>query len=152
MSTYIGPFVRVKLQPIKYVETINTCPDTDCKKHDYGSTDASFCSVCGSKIEAVDISRDGVRGWGDFLEDCDYEFEDVLYGPEYLGEHDVEEILLCNTGNYHKDSDGGVWSLADMNQHERVAFIEKHQVLLDRMKQFFGDNLTIDYGVCTFWS
>lgn len=155
MSVHVGPFVRVKLEPTTYISNVKCCTNQGCKKHERASIE-KFCPDCGTKIETTGVELTGTIGWQEFLPLKDYEYEDELYTPDYLGGED-EEILLSNyAGGSYLDDQGAVLSLSndlsDRIEIDTNEFNNRHREMLKEMKEFFGNKMTIEYGVCSYWS
>ena len=157
VSTYVGVVVKINLTPREYVETINTCPNGSCEV-DY-NVKGKFCIDCGTAIQPVDFPRMGSVGWQQFMEtlsDEDYgDFEDSFYSPEYVNNKE-EEILLDNmSGSMYIKADGGYNSLTDLKyraDEHHALFVIRNGVLINRLRNFFGDNRTIETGVISYWS
>ena len=152
-SVYIGPYVRLEMAATTRDQVIASCTNESCKQHGR-RVHSKFCPDCGAKVDDVTITVNAVVGFNDFLESVDYEHEDELWMPEYLG-GTGEQILLCNYGDYHFYEDSLVRSLADVNEQlatEMTIFNERHKVLLEKMQKFFGDKMSVHYGVCSYYS
>ena len=155
MSVHVGPFVRIKLEPTTYVSNVKTCTKVTCNKHKRASIE-KFCPECGSQIEQLGVELEGTIGWQEFLPLKDYKYEDELYNPDYLGE--TEEILLSNyAGGTHLDENGSVLTLSGEGIPNRMEtdmgqFYKRHGTMLDEMKAFFGDKMSVEYGVVSYWS
>ena len=153
MSIHVGPFVRIKQEPTTYISNVKTCTKVTCSKHKRASIE-KFCPECGTQIEQLGVELEGTIGWQEFLPLKDYEYEDELYAPEYFGGDD-EEILLSNyaSGDYIDIDQGGVITLEDLTDNTHMErFNERHGTMLEEMKVFFGDKMSIEFGVCAYWS
>jgi hypothetical protein len=155
VSVYVGPFVKLQLTPTKYIDHVLGCPKPTCSKFG-NSTQAKFCPECGTKVDNIDVPREGVLCWNSFNEATDYKYEGDLHSPEYLG-NDDEEILISQgkAGRYVDVDDGTPFMFSDMSStvaDEIIVFKTEYEELFIEMFEFFGDNLTIEFGVCAYWS
>ncbi len=155
LNTYIGPVIRIKLQEVTYTEDRKCCATIGCEYY-HEETEYRFCRSCGEKIEDESVSEIGTLGWRDFQESTEYEYEDVLVSPEYLGEDD-EDVLISNStrdqGVTYLEDEGGIILLSELDPVQALAaFSTRHGGLLKKMESFFPPKLiTIDFAVCSYW-
>jgi len=60
-NTYLGPYIKVKVEKRKYTDVIPTCPKAECKNHDSYMSEVKYCSLCGSAIQDLEREFDGPR-------------------------------------------------------------------------------------------
>jgi hypothetical protein len=161
MTAHVGPFVRLKLEPTTYISNVKCCTNASCKRHERASIE-KFCPDCGTKIETTGVEVEGTIGWQEFLPLKDYEYEDAMWDiSEWLG-NDNESILISNQSATNSDigEHGGLQSFGEVDDPSMTSamsvfcleeFQAAHGVMLEEMKEFFGDKMTIEYGVCIYW-
>ena len=150
--THIGPYLRISLQPLQYTENVNCCDHYQCESY-HVETDDTFCRRCGSKVGFINVQRQGQRTWADFNQHNNYEYEGDFQSPEYIG-GDNEEVILCYDEALELDDDVGYLSLATVDtKSDLQAFEFKYKKALDEIRAFFSDtHVTVEYGVCSYWS
>jgi len=100
------------------------------------------------------VDRTSSLGWSDFDESTGYAYEMDFCSPEFLGADD-EDIVICDDDGKYLNSEGQVLPLSssDVDIHKLQVFATRHKIMLDAARAFFPDfHLTIEIGVCSYWS
>lgn len=149
-ETYIGPYVKIRAETQEYDKTLTSCPNEPCENHG-SELETPYCNMCGSKSTEITVKREGVLSFADFMESTDYCYEIDLWVPETLScmyRDDNCDVVLFGLSDHE-------WVTEvfpdDIGEGLRNLFVE-HKDAINAMKEFFGDKMSVHYGVCTFYS
>lgn len=159
IHVYTGIIAKIELILRPYTIVVNSCPNKGCENHNK-ELNVKFCSSCGNNVSELVVKKYGIRTWDDFMRSREYDGEDVLsQSCDYHDDVDGYQILTSyEYGSEGIDLDPQVGNVVTIEELQAdctrimTKFESENRELIRAADEFFDDNFSYYYGVCSHWS
>lgn len=151
--SYVGAYIELPEVETTYTKTVRRCSDESCSNHTKEDMpkDASFCVKCGKAIEelAVSVKKSKVIDYYSLGEK--YGFDSELFSQV----QNNRSILIPNRYFGEIESwDGDEEVLKEFNWDDAINAIKEYtknaQVFIDKVKEVYGIELQVKFGVVSY--
>ena len=154
MDLYIHVTTYIELFEVEQLVKTATyrCSNTACQNHKYMSNSNKFCPICGKEGETdiKEVMENQMLNWYDFLEENDL--------PDNLYQANDSNCVLPNISMKHSFSmsrhdDSMNCEISPQYIKNGIAeFKEKFQIYLDKIKEIYGKEVEIKFGVVSYYA
>lgn len=159
VNVHMGIIAKINLKPSPYTLNILSCTKIDCENNAKELT-SNFCPVCGGNVNNVEVIKYGVANWETFMDQRDWEGEDIFntfpHGPEEVKGYEILTHYEWGNDELSLDAEmGNVVTIEELQEHKVKClekFNKKHGAFIKEMRDFFGNSFSYGYGLTSYWS
>lgn len=150
---YLGAYIELPEVEKTYKKEIRRCSDTNCSNHrkEEMPKDARFCIKCGTEIEEFEVAKTTkkVIDYYNFAQKHNFD-------PELFTQVQNDRKILIPNRNFgsverwEEDEDVVVEFVWGDSRKAIVEYTKNAQEFIDKVKEVYGVDLQVKYGIVAY--